>query len=450
MGLFGIGSRKDRRAQKDKNRRAQNPSDPNEEPIASSASEVATNVDTAMTALERRRAASARAVHNNHDGTGVSPGSKGPTAARSNANDNTKRVRDAPDQRGGATKKDHPERSKDVRSGASTAAASSGKVSGAKTNAKRSRDKSGSNDAAVSAAAAASSAAPVAAPQAAPRPSSTAVASRVGGHRRTKESGDALLDRFRERIAGSTFRLLNEQIYTSPNAFAAQLLRDRRTFDDYHDGYRQQLALWPVNPAEIVAGALNKDKRGRFLQGDKAKHMPGTIPATWVVADMGCGDARIAQRLAELQHANVVHSFDFCAANARVTPCDMSAVPLKDATVDVAVFCLSLMATDYTRYIVEAHRILKPQRLLKIIEVRSRVPSVERFEQLVASFGFTLLWSGVVGNYFVAFDFMKNAEGDAATSAGGAGWKGGGSNRYGQEQQLNPAEVLLPCIYKRR
>lgn len=37
----------------------------------------------------------------------------------------------------------------------------------------------------------------------------------------------------------------------------------------------------------------------------------------------------------------------------------MAHVPLEDASVNVAVFCLSLMGTNLRDYLLEAHRVLK-------------------------------------------------------------------------------------------
>jgi ubiquinone/menaquinone biosynthesis C-methylase UbiE len=42
--------------------------------------------------------------------------------------------------------------------------------------------------------------------------------------------------------------------------------------------------------------------------------------------------------------------------------------------VDIAVFCLALMGTDYPSFLEEAHRVLKPQGLLWIAEVRLQRP----------------------------------------------------------------------------
>jgi ribosomal RNA-processing protein 8 len=73
-----------------------------------------------------------------------------------------------------------------------------------------------------------------------------------------------------------------------------------------------------------------------------------------IVADFGCGEARLAQSV-----KNKVHSFDFVATNEHVTECDMKNVPLKADTCDIAVFCLSLMGKNVVDFVTEANRILK-------------------------------------------------------------------------------------------
>lgn len=95
-----------------------------------------------------------------------------------------------------------------------------------------------------------------------------------------------------------------------------------------------------------------------------------------MVADFGCGDCKIARSV-----KNKVHSFDLAATCELVTVCDMSKVnvsahtacsvhgcskknlpvqvPLGDASVDIAVFCLSLMGTNLADFLAEANRVLK-------------------------------------------------------------------------------------------
>ena len=62
---------------------------------------------------------------------------------------------------------------------------------------------------------------------------------------------------------------------------------------------------------------------------------------------------------------------------------------------DVVVFCLALMGTDYPRFLKEATRVLRPGGKLWIAEVRSRfvTGSLESFEPfLAATKGKCLLW----------------------------------------------------------
>jgi ubiquinone/menaquinone biosynthesis C-methylase UbiE len=108
-----------------------------------------------------------------------------------------------------------------------------------------------------------------------------------------------------------------------------------------------------VNPVDVII--------------DQLKHLPKTT----VIADLGCGDAMIAQTLKK----HKVLSFDLIAKNELVTACDISKVkkkipsmslmsyvsqlPLEANSVDVVVFSLSLMGTNYLEFLKEAHRVLK-------------------------------------------------------------------------------------------
>ena len=76
-------------------------------------------------------------------------------------------------------------------------------------------------------------------------------------------------------------------------------------------------------------------------------------PKSLAVADFGCGDAELARRAPQKE----VHSFDLESEAPGVVACNMAEVPLPDASVDVAVFSLSLMGTDYGLFVEEAHRV---------------------------------------------------------------------------------------------
>ncbi len=75
------------------------------------------------------------------------------------------------------------------------------------------------------------------------------------------------------------------------------------------------------------------------------------LPSSLVVADLGCGEAKIARTV-----PNTVHSFDLHAANELITACDIAHTPLPDSSVNVAVFCLSLMGTNYMDFVVVRRR----------------------------------------------------------------------------------------------
>ena len=63
-----------------------------------------------------------------------------------------------------------------------------------------------------------------------------------------------------------------------------------------------------------------------------------------VIADFGCGEARLAQALSS--SCKQIHSFDLVALNDKITVCDFSKTPLENESIDIAVFCLSLMGTN--------------------------------------------------------------------------------------------------------
>ena len=50
-----------------------------------------------------------------------------------------------------------------------------------------------------------------------------------------------------------------------------------------------------------------------------------------------------------------VHSFDLVATAPGVVACNMAAVPLEDASIDAAIFCLALMGTDYGSFLQVPH-----------------------------------------------------------------------------------------------
>lgn len=189
----------------------------------------------------------------------------------------------------------------------------------------------------------------------------------------------ALQKRMARRLAGGDFRQLNERLYKTTGAQAAALMRaDPALFSVYHAGYADQVRRWPANPLDAVIAHL------ALQQGESEQGESSAPPLA--VADMGCGEARLARELPRLS----VHSFDLVAANERVTACDIARTPLADGAVDVVVFCLSLMGTNYGEFVVEARRILRPGGTVLVVEVASRFEEQDprAFKAAVARLGF--------------------------------------------------------------
>lgn len=96
---------------------------------------------------------------------------------------------------------------------------------------------------------------------------------------------------------------------------------------------------WPTNPLQTLIMDLS------------------VMPKGTVIADLGCGEAELSRQLSSSGYT--VHSFDLVALNERVQVADMADLPLENDSVDVCVYCLSLMGTNMAHFFREAHRILK-------------------------------------------------------------------------------------------
>ncbi|XP_075705665.1 ribosomal RNA-processing protein 8 isoform X2 [Rhinoderma darwinii] len=214
--------------------------------------------------------------------------------------------------------------------------------------------------------------------------------------------------RMEQRLTAARFRYINQQLYTSDSQDALNLFqRDPEAFTIYHSGFSQQVQRWPVNPiTEIIKYIKNR-------------------PSSLVVADFGCGDALLARSV-----RNKVHSFDLVALNDHVTVCDIAKVPLLDGSVDVAVFCLSLMGKNLGDFLQEANRVLKLGGVLLVAEVSSRFEDVRQFVSAMSQLGFKSINKNTENTYFFLFEFSKTGRArDAAKHSG---------------------LELKPCLYKKR
>jgi ribosomal RNA-processing protein 8 len=121
----------------------------------------------------------------------------------------------------------------------------------------------------------------------------------------------------------------------------------------YHTGFRHQVQSWPTNPVSHYISVLS------------------TYPSKTVIADLGCGDAALAQAL--VPKGMTVLSFDLVSDGVYVVEADTCGkLPLPGSegpegeksegeghVVDVVVCALSLMGTNWPTCIREAWRVLK-------------------------------------------------------------------------------------------
>jgi SAM-dependent methyltransferase len=256
----------------------------------------------------------------------------------------------------------------------------------------------------------------------------------------------ALQKSFQERLSGSRFRILNEELYTTTSSTAFNRFQQNPAlFDEYHEGFRHQVEQWPINPVTVLVKQLKALVKTKIASPTNQQKV--------VVADFGCGDAELAKQLlaiidAKKQCPFTVHSFDLVAKgpNAElITASDVANTPLKTGSVDVGIFCLSLMGTNLSDFIREAHRVLKPDARMHIAEVRSRFESfsknkskdkskpdetdqLQTFIQVLDQLGFECYRTDRSNKMFVLLELKKN----------------------GKKPKKDLAFTAKPCIYKRR
>lgn len=220
-----------------------------------------------------------------------------------------------------------------------------------------------------------------------------------------------LRQRMMELLKPSRFRYMNEVLNNNTSTQSKELFqKDPKSFINYHETYKLQIVRWALNPLDIIIDSIKK------------------MPKNYIIADFGCGDATLAESIQQ-----TTHSFDFVSMNDKVTACDMAHTPLLTSSVHVVVFCLSLMGSNLSDYILEANRVLKKDGILKIAEVESRFDNIDEFIKLLKIYGFSNTWKDLSKNLFYFLDFKKIK--DITTN----------SNR-----NKLPKITLKSCLYKKR
>jgi hypothetical protein len=175
--------------------------------------------------------------------------------------------------------------------------------------------------------------------------------------------------RRRKRRYGD-FSTMNRNLNQSDShATHKRLQENPEEWEQYHTLYREAREDWAVIPYEEIIRWC--ERRSDYFIGD-----------------YGCGEAKLAEALS---NRHTVFSFDHIAINQDVVECDIAHVPLDDETLDVAVFSLSLMGRNFTEYVLEAHRTLKLDGSLHIIEATSRFKDRAGFISGLKKLGFSVV-----------------------------------------------------------
>jgi len=226
------------------------------------------------------------------------------------------------------------------------------------------------------------------------------------------------------QLKGSRFRWLNEMLYVSDSKeMFKEFKEDPSLFDQYHSGFKSQVEHWPLNPLDLIIEDLKKIKEKKRI------------------ADLGCGEAKLAESLSKKHN---IQSFDLVAVNDKVTACDISNLPLKNETIDICVFCLSLMGTNFLEFVKEAHRVLIQDGILKIAEIESRITNSGLFILEICKLGFELVKKNDKNQYFHLFEFKKSKDTKKLQIMKQAAAK----NNKNSKNKDEP--VLKPCLYKKR
>lgn len=196
----------------------------------------------------------------------------------------------------------------------------------------------------------------------------------------------------RDKLVSARFRHLNETLYTSPSTQALELFTaNPELFGEYHAGFSRQVKeSWPSNPVDDyiravkTRGPVRPPPKGRKISENSGT--PTSLPrrpnGLCTIADLGCGDAQFARALAPFSRKMKLKllNYDLHEGDPLITKADISSLPLEDGTVDVTIFCLSLMGTNWVSFVEEAWRVLRGDGKGEcwVSEVKSRFGKVTR------------------------------------------------------------------------
>ncbi|MEK0413151.1 MAG: hypothetical protein RL070_639 [Bacteroidota bacterium] len=202
------------------------------------------------------------------------------------------------------------------------------------------------------------------------------------------------LREWKQRISeGEIYTIVRKELKFPLNPEIVQQLS--RKLGDFSEVNR----IWSVSKSETTHDRLKKNPDEWYyyhtLYAEKRKEWD-QIPyieiakmikrKDFIVADLGCGENLLKLEIPD----NKVLSFDHVSIDPTVASCDLANLPLDSEEVDVAVFSLALMGSNYETYLIEAHRILKPMGFMFIAEPLGKWEGkLEQLSSKIQNIGFT-------------------------------------------------------------
>ena len=149
----------------------------------------------------------------------------------------------------------------------------------------------------------------------------------------------------------------------------------------YHSGLNETKKTWSYDPNEEWIAKIEK------------------IPKSRRIGDFGCGLGIIGREFGRKR----VKSFDLHSDDEKlITACNMKSVPLKNNSIDIAIYNLSLMGTDWNEFLQEANRVLAYNGFLWIADtVKHRQGYLKKLPQILENLNFQIVRDEKRGNFFM-------------------------------------------------
>lgn len=166
----------------------------------------------------------------------------------------------------------------------------------------------------------------------------------------------------------SQFSKMNGRISCSLSSTTHERMKkDPSEFHNYHTLYREIRNSWCEIPYKVIANKLMNT-------------------SNLIIGDFGCGEALLSKMLPQ----HTVLSIDHVAIDDTVLVQDIAHTQLPDNSLDVVVFSLSLMGTNWRDYLKEANRVLKQPGYLRIAEPANKWKDekIDKLRNAIVEVGF--------------------------------------------------------------